>query len=127
MTLAWLAIAYSYIRFSHPDQRRGNSLRRQLNRSHRYCEQKRLRLDNTIQDLARSAFHNAHTVTGNLGAFLTLVRAGDIKPGSYLLIESFDRLSRDEFWPAFDLIREIFQARINIVTLPDDDEVHEYS
>lgn len=122
-----LTSAYSYIRFSHPDQRRGNSLRRQLGRSQRYADAKGLRLDDTIQDLARSAFHNRHTVTGNLGGFLALVREGKIARGSYLLIESFDRLSRDEFWPAFNLISEIFAARIHITTLPDDDEVHEYS
>src|SRR5713226_921248 len=102
-----MSIAYSYIRFSHPDQRRGNSLRRQLGRSRRYAEAKGLSLDDTIQDLARSAFHNRHTVTGNLGGFLALAREG--------------------FWPAFELIRDIFKARINLTTLPDDDEVHEYS
>src|SRR5712691_1612269 len=122
-----MSIAYSYIRFSHPDQRRGNSLRRQLGRSRRYAEAKGLSLDDTIQDLARSAFHNRHTVTGNLGGFLALAREGEIAAGSYLLVESFDRLSRDEFWPAFELIRDIFKARINLTTLPDDDEVHEYS
>ena len=122
-----MSIAYSYIRFSHPDQRRGNSLRRQLGRSRRYAEANGLSLDDTIQDLARSAFHNRHTVTGNLGGFLALAREGEIAAGSYLLVESFDRLSRDEFWPAFELIRDIFKARINLTTLPDDDEVHEYS
>ncbi len=122
-----MTIAYSYIRFSHPDQRRGNSLRRQLARSRKYADAKSLELDDSIRDFARSAFHNRHTVTGNLGGFLALVRQREIAPGSYLLIESFDRLSRDEFWPAFDLIRDIFKARINITTLPDEDEVHEYS
>ena len=122
-----MTIAYSYIRFSHPDQRRGNSLRRQLNRSRAFASRYGLDLDDSIRDFARSAFHNRHTVTGNLGNFLALVREGRIAAGSYLLIESFDRLSRDEFWPAFDLIRDILRARIIIVTLPDDDEEHEYS
>jgi DNA invertase Pin-like site-specific DNA recombinase len=122
-----MTIAYSYIRFSHPDQRRGNSLRRQLNRSRAFATTRGLDLDDSIRDFARSAFHNRHTVTGNLGGFLALVREGKIAAGSYLLIESFDRLSRDEFWPAFDLIRDILRARIIIVTLPDDDEEHEYS
>src|SRR4051794_29842974 len=115
-----MTIAYSYIRFSHPDQRRGNSLRRQLNRSRAFSTRRGLDLDDSIRDFARSAFHNRHTVTGNLGGFLALVREGRIEAGSYLLIESFDRLSRDEFWPAFDLIRDILRARIIIVTLPDD-------
>jgi len=122
-----MTIAYSYIRFSHPDQRRGNSLRRQLDRSRAFATTRGLDLDDSIRDFARSAFHNRHTVTGNLGVFLALVRQGRIAPDSYLLIESFDRLTRDEFWPAFDLIRDIFRARITIVTLPDEDEVHEYS
>jgi DNA invertase Pin-like site-specific DNA recombinase len=121
------AMAYSYIRFSHPDQRRGNSLRRQLARSRKFAESRRLPLDDSLRDLARSAFHNRHTETGRLALFLELVRNGDIRPGSYLLIESFDRLTRDEFWPAFDLVRDILRARIIIVTLPADNEFHEYS
>jgi DNA invertase Pin-like site-specific DNA recombinase len=122
-----MTIAYSYIRFSHPDQRRGNSLHRQLSRSRAFASMRGLDLDDSIRDSARSAFHNRHTVTGNLGGFLALVRGGRIAVGSYLLIESFDRLSRDEFWPAFDLIRDILRARIIIVTLPDNEEQHEYS
>lgn len=56
--------AYSYIRFSSPDQAAGDSLRRQTEKAQNYCEQNGLTLDErfTLRDLGVSAFHgrNAH-------------------------------------------------------------------
>jgi DNA invertase Pin-like site-specific DNA recombinase len=122
-----VATAYSYVRFSTPDQAKGDSLRRQLARSAAFTEARGLELDDSLRDLGTSAFHNRHADTGHLAGFLALVRDGKIEPGSYFLVESLDRLSRDEFWPAFDLIRDLLQAGIVIVTLPAGDDPREYS
>ena len=119
--------AFSYIRFSSSQQAGGDSLRRQLARSRRFAEERGLELNESRRDLASSAFHNRHADTGHLAGFLAMAREGEIEPGSYFLIESFDRLSRDEFWPAFDLIRDILRARIIIVTLPAGEDPREYS
>ena len=43
-----------------------------------------------------------------------------IRPGSYLLVESFDRLSRDQILPAQALFLQIIQAGIILVTLIDE-------
>ena len=119
--------AYSYVRFSTPDQAKGDSLRRQLARSQRFAEERGLDSDDSLRDLGTSAFHNRHADTGHLAGFLTLVREGKIEPGSFFLVESLDRLSRDEFWPAFDLIRDLLRAKVHIVTLPADDDARECS
>lgn len=119
--------AYSYIRFSTPDQAKGDSLRRQLERSRRFATDKSLQLDDSLRDYGTSAFHNKHADTGHLAEFLTAVREGKVPRGSYLLVESLDRLSRDQFWPAFDLIRDLLRAGIVLVTLPAHDEPREYS
>jgi DNA invertase Pin-like site-specific DNA recombinase len=55
-------VAYSYIRFSTPDQIKGDSLRRQTEASHRYAAENNLTLDETlnIRDLGVSALHLTH-------------------------------------------------------------------
>lgn len=48
--------AYSYIRFSTPEQSKGDSLRRQTEATTRYCEQHDLCLDTDLsfKDLGKS-------------------------------------------------------------------------
>src|SRR5690348_8616714 len=87
--------AYSYLRFSTPEQERGDSLRRQASMAEAYADKHDLELDpRSYRDLGVSAFRGANAETGMLGEFLELVRAKTIARGSYLLVESMDRLSR---------------------------------
>lgn len=64
--------AYSYIRFSTPDQIKGDSLRRQAEKSAAYAEQHGLYLDTsiTIHDLGISAYDRSNITKGALGGFL---------------------------------------------------------
>src|ERR1700730_8833613 len=83
--------AYSYLRFSTPEQERGDSLRRQTSMAEAYADNHGLELDaRSYRDLGVSAFRGANADTGMLGEFLELVRAKEIAPGSYLLVESMD-------------------------------------
>ncbi|WP_453942345.1 recombinase family protein [Bradyrhizobium elkanii] len=66
-----------------------------------------------------SAFKGANVREGALGQFLAAVRAGSVERDSYLLVESLDRLSREEILPAHTLFLSIVQAGINLVTLAD--------
>jgi DNA invertase Pin-like site-specific DNA recombinase len=111
--------AYSYIRFSTPQQLKGDSLRRQLDASRLYAKEHGWILDESLQDLGLSAFHGIHKIKGALGRFLKLVEEGKIEKGSYLLVESLDRLSREEVDDAYDQFRGIIKADIIIVTLQD--------
>lgn len=47
------------------------------------------------------------------------VKSGSIKPGSFLIVESLDRLSREQVLTAQSLFLSIVQAGINLVTLAD--------
>lgn len=91
-----MPIAYSYIRFSHPTQIKGDSLRRQLSRSEQFAQQHGLELDTTMRDPGLSAYTGEHRHKGALSAFLARVEAGAIAPGSYLIVENLDRLSREQ-------------------------------
>jgi DNA invertase Pin-like site-specific DNA recombinase len=113
--------AYSYIRFSTPEQLKGDSLRRQLEAGEKYAKENGLILDKSLsmQDLGLSAYHGVHRTKGALGKFLKLVEAGQIEKGSVLIVENLDRLSREDVLDALNQFTGIIQAGISIVTLQD--------
>lgn len=114
-----MPLAYSYIRFSTKDQLQGDSLRRQTELSQGYCEEHGLTLVEKYQDLGHSAFKGNHAATGALAEFLSLVQSNQIKAGSYLLVESFDRLSRENTQVALSRFIDLTQSGIVVVTLSD--------
>ncbi|EHE0024982.1 recombinase family protein [Vibrio cholerae] len=112
--------AYSYIRFSTPKQAQGDSYRRQLQQAMDYCAEHNLQLDDkTIDDFGTSAFRGANMTEGALGRFVDAVKLGEIEQGSYLLVESVDRLSRQAVEEALEQFLAIVRAGIVIVTLSD--------
>ncbi len=116
-----MPIAYSYIRFSSTEQLKGDSLRRQSDLSKNYAEANGLELDTklNLRDLGISAFDKSNLNKGALGQFLKLVEDGMIARGSYLLVESLDRLSRDKVMDALGIFLNILNAGIIIVTMAD--------
>ena len=113
------AKAYSYIRISSKEQRKGRGEERQLEAAQEYAAKHGLELDDSLRDLGKSGFHGDHIRTGALGRFLELVADGKIAIGSYLLVENLDRLSRQTPIDAQAQFIAILQAGIKIVTLTD--------
>lgn len=116
------AVAYSYIRFSTPEQARGDSLRRQTEAAAEWCKRNGVPLDTslTLRDLGKSAFmgkHRSNPDTNALAAFLKLAEQGKIPRGSYLVIENLDRLTREKERDALRLWMDILDLGINIVQL----------
>jgi DNA invertase Pin-like site-specific DNA recombinase len=111
--------AYSYIRFSRPEQLKGHSLQRQLEGSQQWADELGLPLNTELRDLGRSAYSGAHREKGDLGKFLALVDRGEIARGSVLIIESLDRLSREQVLDALQQFTSLIQAGIVIATLAD--------
>jgi DNA invertase Pin-like site-specific DNA recombinase len=116
-----LPVAYSYIRFSTSEQKKGDSLRRQTELSESYAAKHGLTLDNSVHlhDLGLSAFDRSNIERGALGGFLEAINRGRIVPGSFLLVESLDRLSRDKVLAALEIFISILRQGITIVTLAD--------
>src|SRR5215207_3150924 len=90
------SLAYSYIRFSSPEQAKGDSLRRQTEAAAAWCERHGVTLDTslTLHDLGTSAIRGAHRDNPDkhaLAAFLKAVEGGKVRKGSYLVVESLDR------------------------------------
>ena len=116
-----MPLAYSYVRFSTSEQKKGDSLRRQTELSERYASAHGLTLDNSVHlhDLGLSAFDRSNIERGALGGFLEAVKRGRIVPGSFLLVESLDRLSRDKVLAALEIFISILRQGVTIVTLAD--------
>lgn len=113
--------AYSYIRFSTAEQLKGKSLERQTEGATNWCRQHGVELDTelTLHDLGVSAFRGKNADVGALGSFLKAVHAGQVSQGSYLLIETFDRMSRESAYDAQLTLQNIINAGITVVTLMD--------
>ncbi|XWN36271.1 MAG: recombinase family protein [Balneola sp.] len=114
--------AYSYIRFSTPEQIKGDSLRRQLEDTKNYVlNETELELDESLifRDLGVSAKDSINSQEGALGQFLQLVKNEKIAKGSILVVENLDRLSRDTIDIALTQFMMIIRAGIDIVTLQD--------
>lgn len=118
---------YSYLRFSTPEQAKGDSLRRQTTSAEAWCAGHGLVLDDrlSMRDLGVSAFRGRHAQFGALRAFLDLVEAGKIERGSILLVESLDRLSREAVLDAAARLFDLIRAGITVVTLSDGQEYSE--
>jgi DNA invertase Pin-like site-specific DNA recombinase len=117
--------AYSYRRFSSPEQGKGRSKDRQLEACQKYCLDHGLELatgkDYLFLDEGKSAFKGEQLdeVNGQLARFLKLVDEGTITAGSYLIVESLDRLGRDRVKDALMRFMTLLSKGINVVTLAD--------
>ncbi len=117
-----MPIAYSYKRFSSEAQSQGDSLRRQKELADRYVEENAelgLTLDTALNltDLGVSAFTGDNMASGALGKFSAAVVLGHIPKGSYLLLEAWDRFSRQPSNIALEDLLTIVNRGIIVVTL----------
>lgn len=110
-------VAISYIRFSTAEQAKGNSFKRQIEESTAWCQRNNWVLDTShrLNDLGLSGFKGRNAKTGKLKAFLDGLESGKIV-GDGLIIESLDRLSRDEVGDALRLFLNILSHGIKIIT-----------
>jgi DNA invertase Pin-like site-specific DNA recombinase len=116
--------AYSYIRFSSPEQAKGRSYERQRDECVSYCKKHGLELakgeEYTFFDKGLSAYKGDHVgENGQLARFMRLVDDGDIEPGSTLIVESLDRLSRQDITIALPMFMGLIAKGIRVVTLID--------
>jgi len=112
--------AYSYIRFSTPEQLKGTSLERQETLAREFCERNSLELDKSLsfKDLGVSGFTGENVEKG-LGHFLAAIEKGKVKSGEFLLVEDLDRISRLEPLSALEIFAKIIRSGVHIATLRD--------
>src|SRR5262245_21051427 len=114
-------VAMSYSRFSSRKQERGDSIRRQTAlREAWLARNPGVRFDTALAFFhVGSAYRGKHRLkdTAALKQLIRAVEGGRIKPGTYLIVESFDRLTREEFGEAAEFVLGLINRGIRIVQL----------
>jgi DNA invertase Pin-like site-specific DNA recombinase len=112
---------YSYVRFSSERQLNGDSLKRQNELIDRYTKREGYVLDSEFRyvDVGISAFRGENLKEGKLSLFLNAIQEQRVSPGSILLIESLDRLTRITPTEALTMFLNIINAGVKIITLSD--------
>lgn len=115
------AQVYSYRRFSSLEQEMGGSVKRQEEYAQGIAEKYGLEINEELvmTDRGLSGFHAEHKKKGALGVFLNLVEKGKVQPGSVLIVESLDRLSREQPFVAQATMYDLINADITIITATD--------
>jgi len=114
-------LAFAYVRFSSEKQSAGSSADRQITRAKEYAIKHGLELDDTTyHDLGVSAYRGKNAVEGKLSKFIAAVEDGRIPKGSYLLVENFDRMSRNVLSEAQALLLNLINRGVIVVTLLDE-------
>jgi DNA invertase Pin-like site-specific DNA recombinase len=117
-------IGYSYVRFSSKGkQAKGSSVYRQTQDTvagespESWCARNNVFFDTatTFRDLGESAYKGERQK--ELYAFVEMVRTGRVRPGSFLLVERIDRISRKGVDEGYDLCKKILKAGVSIVSL----------
>ena len=117
-----MPIAYSYKRFSSNAQEGNDSIRRQTAAAKRFVEEHpeyRLVLDTTLTlvDAGVSAYKGRNIKIGALGIFIDAVKDNIIPEGSWLLLESLDRFTRQTVNIAANELLNLINHGIVVVTL----------
>ena len=113
---------YSYRRFSNIRQDKGRSIARQKKLIEDIAEKFNLPVndDFVMTDQGLSAFHGHHKKKGAFGLFLAAVENGIVKPGSVLIVESLDRMSREQPFIAQMTLNSLINSGITVVTAVDE-------
>lgn len=114
--------AYWYGRLSTKKQEDGGGEERQAALAREWCERRGIPLDESASyfDSGTSSFHSQHLKrkNGGLRLFLVACEDGRVRAGSYLLVESLDRLSRDQLQEGQALIKRLlFDYQIRLIVL----------
>lgn len=116
-------LAFSYQRVSDPKQTRDGraGLDRQADAFNGFCQRNGL-IPNAdpVVDRGLSAFHGRHRSKGALGTFIAAAEAGQIPPGSVLVVEDLDRFSRETASHAEELLLALFKQELALGIVRDE-------
>lgn len=108
----------SYTRFSTLAQAKGQSLRRQEEKAENWAAARGLKLDENLRlrDLGVSAWSGANVETGALSMLREMAKGRQIEPGTILVIEAMDRLTRQGLDEALPLFIDLLKSGIELVS-----------
>jgi len=112
-------LVFSYLAFSTPQQKKGRSSDRQDTAAENWAKANGFRLapERQYRDEGLSRYNGEARMKGALSRFIRLCGTPAVPAGSILIIEDFDRLSRECPDDAWELFRLILLADVEIVVL----------
>ncbi len=113
--------AVSYARISSLRQKEGIGIARQIEMTKAYCDRMGFEFDESLQftDEGISAFSGKNKLEGKLSLIFQMIEDGRIKPGTQLIVEAVDRISREESFEALGTFAKIINADVTIHTAKD--------
>jgi DNA invertase Pin-like site-specific DNA recombinase len=125
-----LEVAYSWIRYSSPKQERGDSIRRQTHLRDAWLRRNPgVRLDNSLRfkPAGVTGYTEEHRTNPKyaLAQFLEKVDGNLILPGSYLLVENLDRLTREHPIHSIPFVLSLVSRGIRVVQLSPTEVVYD--
>jgi len=115
-----MAKAYAYIRLSSQAQAAGDGERRQRDTAQEFSTRHGYEIVDYLQDIGKSAFRSSNALHGELAEFLKIAQKGTLEKGTLLIVESVDRLSRDELQPSIRLLLNIFDYGLLLGIISED-------
>lgn len=121
--------AYIYARFSSQEQGKGTSLKRQFDHCRAYIKSRDWEYpdfekgspERDIADEGRSAYSGANRQPGGqLYEFERQAKLGHFRNGAVLVLEHLDRLTRQGWEEAFDILKVLMAAGVNVATIDSD-------
>ena len=107
--------AYSYVRLSSKRQTKGSGEQRQMARAIEICEENGWTLaDKTFSDLGVSAFTGSNRLKGDLGNFISLAKKHQLGDSPILILEQFDRFSRQDIDESEPAILDLLKSGVDI-------------
>lgn len=114
--------AYIYSRYSSAKQSKGTTLTRQLEECLEFAATLGVPVDTSLHfkgDHGLSGFTGMNRIKGALGAFIASVDRGDIARGSFLLVDSMDRVSRENETQVLNMLTGLSLKGIRICNVSE--------
>ncbi|MGL4625646.1 MAG: recombinase family protein, partial [Plesiomonas shigelloides] len=112
--------AYAYVRYSSAIQADGDSIERQTTPLAMFAERFGVEIAQTFIDEGVSSFKGDNIKRGRFRDILEMIESGAIKRGDYLVIESIDRISRQQMDETATQLYDILKKGVNIYTTADE-------
>lgn len=112
--------AYAYVRYSSALQSEGDSVERQTTPLTLFAQRFGVEVSETFIDEGVSSFHGDNIRRGRFRDLLDKIENGEIARGDFLVIESIDRISRQQMDETATQLYEILRKGIKIYTTADE-------
>ncbi|MCE8036448.1 recombinase family protein [Halomonas sp. MCCC 1A11062] len=112
--------AIAYVRYSSAIQSKGDSIERQRSPLEAFESRFNVKVDEIYTDEGISSYRGDNIKKGRFSEILEKIDNQEIKPGDFLVIESIDRISRQELNKTAKILQDILEKGIKIYTTIDE-------